>query len=243
MWRKIKNLLINTDFSSRACKKLIMLSSHYHHNLWSSSLLSWLLTAIFYGPNQKLINCGQFKVHSMTVYLSYFIRKILSFVICYCYLINNYWVRLSKITGFVSGKKHQIIIIDLQHTDKSQSFVITKFNSCLVIWSPSLFFNEYLLEAMGSAIPLKSGHKKEKRVVSFTHEQNIICRQQGWTALGMSIPLFIGMKKEKIASIDNNIYYWLCIVKFANFRYFTSDLKLRKATSLFVPPLFENKTN
>ena len=149
-----------------------MLSSHYRHNLWSSSLLSWLLTAIFY---------GQFRGYSMTVYLSDIIRKILSFAICYCYLINNYWMRLSKIMGFVSGKKHQII--DLQHTDKSQYCVITKFNNCLVIRSPILFFNEYLLEAMRSAI-IFWFHLHMSRI--------LFADKQGWTALGMSIPLFVG---------------------------------------------------
>ena len=93
----------------------------------------------------------------------------------FCYLIDNYWMRLSKIRGFVSGKQHQTT--DLQHTDKSQYFVITKFNNCFVIRSQSLSFNEYLLEVKRSAILHKSNHKKEKSVVSFTHEKNIICSQ------------------------------------------------------------------
>ena len=72
---------------------------------------------------------------------------------------------------------------------------------------------------MQSAISRKSSHKKEKRVVSFTHEQNIICRQTGLDSIGhehtiICWQLFAGhmvgsliMKKKKIASIDNNIYY------------------------------------
>ena len=49
--------------------------------------------------------------------------------------------------------------------------MITEVNNCFIIRSPSLFFNEYLLFSR------KSDRKKEKSVVSFTHEQNIICSQ------------------------------------------------------------------
>ena len=53
-------------------------------------------------------------------------------------------------------------------------FSITEFNNCFIIRSPSLFFN-YLR----SDLPLssKNDRKKEKSVVSFTREQNIICNQ------------------------------------------------------------------
>ena len=74
-------------------------------------------------------------------------------------------------------------IIDLQDTDKSRYFVITEVNNCFIIRSPSLFFNEYLLFSR------KSDRKKEKSVVSFTHEQNIICSQ---TQLDYRRPLFVG---------------------------------------------------
>ena len=68
-------------------------------------------------------------------------------------------------------------IIDLRDTDRSRYFAITEFNYCFIIQSPS-FFNEYLREAKGSALfSRKNDCKKEKRVVSFTHEQNIICSQ------------------------------------------------------------------
>ena len=130
---KLKNLLINTDFSSRACKKMIMLSNHYYHNLWSLSL-----TAIFlYGPNQKFINfCGQFKVHSMTVYLSYIIRKI----------FNNYWTRLSKILWFVCGEQINYLPKPKAETNNNWSarqWQITIFcdnwvHYCFIIWSPSI---------------------------------------------------------------------------------------------------------
>ena len=59
-------------------------------------------------------------------------------------------------------------------TDKSRYFAITEFNNCFIIRSPSLFFN-YLR----SDLPFsrKNDRKKEKSVVSFTHEQNYICNQ------------------------------------------------------------------
>ena len=64
-------------------------------------------------------------------------------------------------------------MIDLRDTDKSRYFVITEVNNCFIIRSPSLFFGQR------SDLPFscKSDHKKEKSVVSFTHEQNITCTQ------------------------------------------------------------------
>ena len=46
----------------------------------------------------------------------------------------------------------------------------------------------------------KSGRKKEKSTVSFTHAQNIICR----TALRMSRPLFVGNN-------NNNNISFICM--------------------------------
>ena len=84
-------------------------------------------------------------------------------------------------------------IFELRDTDKSRYFAITEFNNCFIIRSPGLFLNEYLLEAKRSfsapvlTLPTRSGvelpfsrksdRKREKSVVSFTHEQNIICSQ------------------------------------------------------------------
>ena len=66
-------------------------------------------------------------------------------------------------------------ITDLRDTDGSRYFAITEFNYCFIIQSPS-FFNEYLPEAKRFAFfSRKNDWKKEKSVVSFTHEQNIIC--------------------------------------------------------------------
>ena len=70
-------------------------------------------------------------------------------------------------------------MIDLRDTDKSRYFAITEFNDCFIIRSPSLFFKEYLREAKRPAsFSRKSDHKKEKSVVSLTHEQNSICSQK-----------------------------------------------------------------
>ena len=42
----------------------------------------------------------------------------------------------------------------------------TEFNNCFIIQLPSTFFDKYLRD-----------RKKEKSVLSFAHEQNIICSQ------------------------------------------------------------------
>ena len=68
-------------------------------------------------------------------------------------------------------------IIDLRDSGKSRYFAITEFNNCFIIRSPSLFFNEYPRHAKRSAFSHKSDRKRRKSVVSFTHEQNIICSQ------------------------------------------------------------------
>ena len=67
--------------------------------------------------------------------------------------INNYWARLSKI----SVASRSIIcrsrkIIDLQDIGKSRYFVITEFNNCFIIRSPSLFSYFNHLEGKRSAI-------------------------------------------------------------------------------------------
>ena len=71
----------------------------------------------------------------------------------------------------------------------------------------------------------KSDRKKDKSVVSFTHEQNIICSQtlepkHSWTTLSMSRPLFVrsylqvtwwtfsaNEKEELLESNDNDEAY------------------------------------
>ena len=67
-------------------------------------------------------------------------------------------------------------ITDLRDTDGSRYFAITEFNYCFIIQSPSFF----LMNIFGKRSDLlffsrKNDWKKEESVVSFTHEQNIIC--------------------------------------------------------------------
>ena len=82
-----------------------------------------------------------------------------------------------------TSRRLRQIIIDLRDTDKSRYFAIAEFNNCFIIRSPSLFFNEYLREAKLSAIfharaiARRRIRKALKSVVSFTHEQKIICSQ------------------------------------------------------------------
>ena len=95
----------------------------------------------------------------------------------YCWIIKNYWTRLSKILWFVSG--NQIIclslqlrqIIDLWDTDKSPYFAITEVNNCFIIRLPNLFsyFNHFLATQRSDLSFFSQEHG------SITHEQNIIC--------------------------------------------------------------------
>ena len=87
---------------------------------------------------------------------------VVSFYLKTCGIINSYWTRLNKIWWFVSGDQ---IIIHLRDSDKSHYFAIGESNNCFIIRSPSLFSHN-------------SDSKKEKSVVSFTHEQNISCSQK-----------------------------------------------------------------
>jgi len=61
---------------------------------------------------------------------------------------DHYWMRLSKISWFVSSEQISYLpkpkqIIDLRDTDKSRYFVITEFNNCFIIRSP-IFFHIYM---------------------------------------------------------------------------------------------------
>ena len=62
-------------------------------------------------------------------------------------IINNYWMRFSKISWFACGEQINYLpklkaesIIGLRDTDKSRYFAITEFNHCFIIRSPSWFF-------------------------------------------------------------------------------------------------------
>ena len=61
----------------------------------------------------------------------------------------------------------------MRDTGKSRYFVVTEFTNCFIIRSPSLCFN---ISSESEAICLFSP-ENVSRVVSFTHEQNIICSQ------------------------------------------------------------------
>ena len=81
---------------------------------------------------------------------------------------------LGKISWFAGGE-HFFFLAEANNWS-ARHWQITlfgdnEFNNCFIIRSPSLFFNEYLREVKRSAI------KKEKSVVSFTHEHSIICSQ------------------------------------------------------------------
>ena len=74
-------------------------------------------------------------------------------------IFNNYWMRLSKIWWFVSGKQINSLlklkqIIDFQDTDESPYFVITELENYFIIQSPNLlsYFNHALI-AWGSQLP------------------------------------------------------------------------------------------
>ena len=70
-------------------------------------------------------------------------------------------------------------ITDLRHTDKSQYFAITKLNNNIVLpfnHQINFLMNIFISEVI-CHFSCKSDCKKEKSVVSFMHEQNIICSQ------------------------------------------------------------------
>ena len=75
-------------------------------------------------------------------------------------IVNNYWSRLRKMPWFVSGDLRLRQIIDLRDNDKSRysAIIKTKFYQAICHFS-------------------RKSDRKKKRVVVFTHEQNIICSQ------------------------------------------------------------------
>ena len=77
-------------------------------------------------------------------------------------------------------------------SDKSQYFAITEHNCFIIL----ILLNVYILGKQSDL----SFSRKEKSMVSFTYEQNIICSQtpepntrakRSWTTLRMSKPLFV----------------------------------------------------
>ena len=78
-------------------------------------------------------------------------------------------------------------------------------------------FNEYLWEVKQSALLRKSDSKKEKSVVSFMHEQNIICSQTQLDDIAHERTI---EKEQKFAL--NDIHVWCTIHVYA-----TTALSLR----------------
>ena len=109
---------------------------------------------------------------------------------------NNYWTRLSKYRDLSVASRSIICrsrrlrqIIDVRDTGKSRYFVITEFNNCFIIRSPSLFFNECLREAKRSAFfHARTYHAWFRLRMS----RILFAAKHSWTTLRMSRPLFVG---------------------------------------------------
>ena len=115
-------------------------------------------------------------------------------------IINNYWTRLSKISWFVCGGQinyspHPSPSANncLLATDKWRYFVITKFNNCFIIRSPSLFF---LMNIPGkpSDLPFHARAITRRRKPRFSLRmcRTLFAAKQSWAPLRMSRPLFVG---------------------------------------------------
>ena len=81
-----------------------------------------------------------------------------------------YWTRLSKISWFVSGEQMNYLPKPKAEANnwsvrhwQIMIFVITKFNNYFIIWSPSLFFEEYLWEVKQSAIFMQDGDRNSQK--------------------------------------------------------------------------------
>ena len=106
-------------------------------------------------------------------------------------IINNYWVRLSKISWLVSAKQinnficwSQMLrqIIDLCDTDKSWYFVITEFKNYFITWS-LLFWSTKVVKSLsdrsgkGCAIFTWECGFNRAWVEQFICRKTLICRQ------------------------------------------------------------------
>ena len=111
--------------------------------------------------------------------------------------INNYWTRLNKISWFVSGEQINYLpswrlrqIIDVRDTGKSRHFVITEFNNCFIIRSPSLFF---LMNVFGKRSDLPFFTQERYHAWFRLRMSRILfAAKHSWTTLRMSRPLFVG---------------------------------------------------
>ena len=104
-------------------------------------------------------------------------------------IVGGAYFRNFTVSWFVSGKQIKIIIcrsrrlrqiIDLRDTDKSWYFAITEFNNNIVLsfdhWV--CFLRNICGKRSNLPLSCKSNRKKEKSMVSFTHEQNSLCSQK-----------------------------------------------------------------
>ena len=71
----------------------------------------------------------------------------------------------------------EALIIDLRDTDKSRYFAQPRSIIVLSFDHRVCFLMDIFGKRCGLPFSPKSDHKKEKSLVSFTHEQNIICSQ------------------------------------------------------------------
>ena len=123
-------------------------------------------------------------------------------------IINKYWTRLSRSIIRLSLWLWcwQIIIFYNNWVQKLFNHLITKF-----------VFNEYLWEAKQSALSRKSDRKEGESVVSFLHEQNIICSQTQLDDIAHERTI---EKEQKFAL--NDVHVWCTIHVYA-----TTALSLR----------------
>ena len=74
----------------------------------------------------------------------------------------------------------EALIIDLRDTDKSRYFALPRSIIVLSFDHRVCFLMDIFRKRCDLPFSPKSDRKKEKSLVSVTHEQNIICRSRGW---------------------------------------------------------------
>ena len=131
-------------------------------------VIYWLLTARIIHEFENLL---KFPVWSMAVSIS--VKNN-----------NNYWTRLSKI----------YIVICQWWADHYLPKLNAKSNNIDLQVRKVCFLKNIFRKRSNLPFSCKSDRKKEISLVSFTHEQNIICSQKiRWTTLCiLSGPLFVG---------------------------------------------------
>ena len=106
--------------------------------------------------------------------------------------IDNYWTELRKILGFVNMCRSWRLrkIVDLWDTDKSQYFVLTKFNiNCFIIRSLSLFFNNIIICKAICHFHKTATARRRKAWFHLCMSRMLFAAKHSWTTLSMSRPL------------------------------------------------------